>query len=39
MRPANVAFVVKVALADVWVQRVTAAESPEWVLIEVFIKH
>ncbi len=35
---ANAAFIVKAALADVWVERVTVVEGPEWVLIEVFIK-
>lgn len=35
---ANAAFIVKAALAAVWVERVTVVEGPEWVLIEVFIK-
>lgn len=35
---ANAAFIVKAALADVWVERVTIVEGPEWVVIEVFFK-
>lgn len=38
MQRLNATSIVKVALEDVWGERVTVVEGPEWALIEVFFK-